>query len=87
MSKLDKQVAKRLQKLRGIGPLIATALVATMGDAKQYRKGRDMAVAIGLTPGQHSTGGKDRLHGKSKRGDALSKGVDYDLDFSPAMKK
>jgi transposase len=51
MSELDKQVAviaeqnpvaKRLQKLRGIGPLIATALVATMGDAKQYRKGRDI---------------------------------------------
>ena len=79
MSELDKQVAviaqenpvaKRLQQLRGIGPLIATALVATMGDAKQYRKGRDMAAAIGLTPRQHSSGGKDRLLGISKRGDA-----------------
>ena len=79
MSELDKQVAviaqenpvaKRLQELRGIGPLIATALVATIGDAKQYRKGRDMAAAIGLTPGQHSSGGKDRLLGISKRGDA-----------------
>lgn len=68
MSELDKQVAviaqenpvaNRLQQLRGIGPLIATALVATMGDAKQYRKGRDMAAAIGLTPRQHSSGGKE----------------------------
>ncbi len=79
MSELDRQiaviaqenpVAKRLQQLRGVGPLVATALVATMGDAKQYRKGRDMAAAIGLTPRQHSSGGKDRLLGISKRGDA-----------------
>lgn len=79
MVELDKQIAviaqqnptaKRLQQLRGVGPLIATALVATMGDAKQYRKGRDMAAAIGLTPRQHSSGGKDRLLGISKRGDA-----------------
>jgi len=79
MAELDKQIAliaqqnpiaKRLQQLRGVGPLIATALVATMGDGKQYRKGRDMAAAIGLTPRQHSSGGKDRLLGISKRGDA-----------------
>ena len=53
-----------------MGPLIATALVATVGDGKQYRKGRDMAAALGLTPRQHSSGGKDRLLGISKRGDA-----------------
>jgi transposase len=79
MAELDNQigvmaqqdpVAKRLQQLRGIGPLIATALIATVGDARQYRKGRDMAAAIGLTPRQHSSGGKDRLLGISKRGDA-----------------
>lgn len=63
-------VAKRLQQLRCVGPLIATALVATVGDARQYRKGRDMAAAIGLTPRQHSSGGKDRLLWISKRGDA-----------------
>jgi transposase len=56
--------------LRGVGPLIATALVATVGDARQYRKGRDMAAALGLTPRQHSSGGKERLLGISKRGDA-----------------
>jgi transposase len=79
MTELDKQIAviaqedpaaRRLQQLRGVGPLIATALVATVGDAGQYRKGRDMAAAIGLTPRQHSSGGKDRLLGISKRGDA-----------------
>jgi len=79
MTELDNQiavmaqqdpVAKRLQQLRGVGPLIATALIATVGDAKQYPKGRDMAAAIGLTPRQHSSGGKDRLLGISKRGDA-----------------
>jgi len=79
MTELDKQIAviaqedptaRRLQQLRGVGPLIATALVATVGDARQYRKGRDMAAALGLTPRQHSSGGKDRLLGISKRGDA-----------------
>jgi transposase len=79
MAELDRQigqvaqqdpVARRLQQMRGVGPLIATALVATVGDAQQYRKGRDMAAALGLTPRQHSSGGKDRLLGISKRGDA-----------------
>jgi len=78
MKALDKQIsqlasepeAKRLQQLDGIGPLIATAILATVGDAKQYRKGRDMAAAIGLTPRQHSSGGKDKMLGISKRGDS-----------------
>ena len=79
MTELDKQIAvianknptaRRLQQLRGVGPLIATALIATLGNGKQYRKGRDMAAAIGLTPRQHSSGGKDKLLGISKRGDA-----------------
>jgi len=63
-------VAKRLQKMNGVGPLIATAMVATLGDGKQYRKGRDMAAALGLTPKQYSSGGKERLLGISKRGDS-----------------
>ncbi len=62
-------VAKRLQQLRGVGPMTATALVATVGSAEQFAKGRDMAVSLGLTPKQHSTGGKERLLGISKRGD------------------
>ena len=79
MTERDKQIAgvaeeaaaaRGLQKLSGVGPMMATALVATVGDGRQYRKGRDMAAALGLTPRQHSSGGKDRLLGISKRGDA-----------------
>jgi transposase len=62
-------VTRRLQQLRGVGPLVATALVATVGDASHYRKGRQMAAALGLTPRQHSSGDKRHLLGISKRGD------------------
>ena len=62
-------VAIRLQQLRGVGPLIATALVATVGDASQFGNGRQMAASLGLTPKQNSSGGKERLLGISKRGD------------------
>jgi transposase len=62
-------VAKRLQQLRGIGPITATALVAAVGNGEQFANGRQMSAALGLTPKQHSTGGKDRLLGISKRGD------------------
>ena len=66
----EDPVAKRLQQLRGVGPLVATALVATVGDGAQFRRGRQMAAALGLTPRQYSTGDKRRLLGISKRGDA-----------------
>jgi transposase len=59
----------RLQQLRGVGPMISTALIATVGDARQYHKSRQMAAAIGITPKQHSSGDKHRLLGISKRGD------------------
>ena len=62
--------AKRLQQIPGIGPITATALVCAIGDGKQFKRGRDMAAWLGLTPRQHSSGGKDRLLGISKRGDA-----------------
>lgn len=62
--------AKRLQQIPGIGPITATALVCAIGDSKQFKRGRDMAAWLGLTPRQHSSGGKDRLLGISKRGDA-----------------
>lgn len=62
--------AKRLQQIPGIGPITATALVSAIGDGSQFRRGRDMAAWVGLTPRQHSSGGKDRLLGISKRGDA-----------------
>jgi len=63
-------VAVRLQQVRGIGPLTATALLATVGDASQFSNGREMAASFGLTPKQNSSGGKERLLGISKRGDA-----------------
>lgn len=65
----SNEVTQRLQQLRGVGPLIATALVATVGSGEQFSKGRQMAAAIGLTPRQSSSGDKHRLFGISKRGD------------------
>ena len=66
----SEPTAMRLQQLRGVGPMIATALVAAIGDARQFANGRQLAASLGLTPRQHSSGGKDRLLGISKRGDA-----------------
>ncbi len=62
-------MAQRLQQLRGVGPLIATAIVATIGSGTQFKRGRQMAASLGLTPRQYSSGGKERLLGISKRGD------------------
>jgi transposase len=62
-------VARRLQQLRGVGPIIATALVAAVGNGEQFAKGRQMSAALGLTPRQQSSGGKERLLGITKRGD------------------
>ena len=63
-------VAQRLLDLRGVGPITATALVAALGNGQAFRKGRDFAVSVGLTPRQHSSGGKEHLLGISKRGDS-----------------
>jgi transposase len=59
----------KLEKVPGIGPITATALVASVGDAKQFANGRQLAAWLGLVPRQHSTGGKANLLGISKRGD------------------
>jgi len=59
---------QRLRQIPGIGPLIATAVVASIGNGAAFRKGRDFASWLGLVPRQHSTGGKARLLGISKRG-------------------
>ncbi len=66
----EQPAAQRLQQLRGIGPITATALIASIGDGSQFANGRQMSAALGLTPRQHSSGGKDRLLGISKRGDS-----------------
>jgi transposase len=60
--------SRRLEEIPGIGPIVATALVAEIGDWKAFRSGRSLAAWIGLVPKQHSTGGKERLGGISKQG-------------------
>lgn len=60
---------QRLQAIPGVGPLIASALLMTVGDAKLFKNGRHLAAYLGLVPKQHSSGGKERLLGISKRGD------------------
>jgi len=66
----QSEACQRVMSIPGIGPLTATALVAAAGDTKAFRNGREMAAWLGLVPRQHSTGGKPRLLGISKRGDA-----------------
>src|SRR5262245_14148132 len=60
--------SRRLEEIPGIGPLVATALVAEIGDWKAFRSGRNLAAWIGLVPKQHSTGGKERLGNITKQG-------------------
>lgn len=69
IAKADED-AQRLQQIPGIGPITATAIISAVGDGKQFKCGRDLAAWLGLTPKQHSSGGKERLLGISKRGDA-----------------
>ncbi|HYW75265.1 MAG TPA: IS110 family transposase [Gammaproteobacteria bacterium] len=59
---------RRLLDVPGVGPIVATALVAAIGDGAALRCGRDLAAWLGLVPRQHSSGGKPRLLGISKRG-------------------
>ena len=65
----SNQTSKRLNCIPGVGPLLATALVASVADAKAFRSGRNFSAWIGLVPKQHSSGGRDRLGGISKQGD------------------
>ena len=58
----------RLRRIPGIGPLVATAIVASIGNGAAFHKGREFAAWMGLVPKQHSTGGKAKLYGISKRG-------------------
>ena len=60
--------SRRLEEIPGIGPIVATALVAEIGDWQQFRSGRNLAAWIGLVPKQHSTGGKERLGSITKQG-------------------
>jgi len=65
----ENEVARRLMTIPGIGPLIATALVALAPPPETFRRGRDFAAWLGLTPRQHSTGGKQRLGATTKMGE------------------
>ena len=64
----EDERARRLTSIPGIGVINATALVAAVGDASAFARGRDLAAWLGLTPRQHSTGGKTKMLGISKRG-------------------
>jgi transposase len=66
----DGAACERLAGVPGIGPVIATALAAAVGDAKAFASGRHLAAWLGLVPRQHSSGGKERLLGLGKRGDS-----------------
>ena len=64
----EDEACKRLRQIPGVGPLVSTATVAAIGNGAAFRKGREFAAWLGLVPRQHSTGGKARLYGISKRG-------------------
>ena len=66
----QSEVAQRLQSIAGVGPITAAAIVASVGEPQDFRNGRQFAAWLGLTPKQHSTGGKTRLGRITKRGDA-----------------
>lgn len=66
----EDEVCLRLMTVQSIGPYIATALAATVGDPRNFASGRHFAAWLGLTPSQHSTGGKEKLGRISKRGDS-----------------
>jgi transposase len=71
----SNQTSKRLNCIPGVGPLLATALVASVGDPKTFRSGRNFSAWIGLVPKQHSSGGRDRLGSISKKGDRYLRGL------------
>ena len=65
----SNETSQRLDAIPGVGPMLATALVASVADPKIFRSGRNFSAWIGLVPKQHSSGGKDRLGSISKQGD------------------
>jgi transposase len=65
----SNETSKRLDAIPGVGPALATALVASVPDPKAFRSGRDFSAWIGLVPKQHSSGGREKLGSISKQGD------------------
>lgn len=65
----EDERSQRIEKVEGIGPVVATAIVAAVGNGTFFKDGRQLSAWLGLVPRQHSTGGRERLLGISKRGD------------------
>jgi transposase len=65
----SNETSQRLDKIPGVGPALATALVASVADPKAFRSARDFSAWIGLVPKQHSSGGRDKLGSITKQGD------------------
>src|SRR5579864_6161147 len=64
----ENEDCQRLTEIPGVGPVTATALIAAVGNASTFQKGRNLAAWMGIVPGEYSTGGKQKLLGISKRG-------------------
>jgi transposase len=75
LTSLDQRIKVLDAEMRGVGPLVATALVAKFGDASHFKKGRQAAASVGLTPRHHGTGGKNRLFGITKHGDPYLRSI------------
>jgi transposase len=78
--RIERQVrqdgdGRRLLEVPGVGPITASAMLAAIGDGRQFRNGRQMAAFLGLVPRQHSSGGKARLLGIHKHGDCYLRGL------------
>jgi transposase len=65
----ENEASRKLAEIPGLGPITASAIVATVGDAREFKNGRQLAAWMGLVPKQNSSGGKQNLLGISKRGD------------------
>ena len=66
----EHEASRKLAEIPGLGPITASAIVATVGDAREFKNGRQLAAWLGLVPKQNSSGGKQTLLGISKRGDS-----------------
>jgi len=71
----SSETSRRLDEVPGIGPALATALVASVADPKTFRSARDFSAWIGLVPRQRSSGGKEKLGSISKQGDRYLRGL------------
>jgi transposase len=66
----SNETSRRLDEIPGVGPALATALVASVADPRAFRSGRDFSAWIGLVPKQNSSGGKEMLRGRGHNGES-----------------